>query len=95
MISRMRVAKVEFKNAPVQFCVQAVVRPAMEDNFEVITHPALFRDEAKAERFAAKVLTAARSTWPNVGVDLSLWILPTSEASYIRNKINPGHYSVI
>lgn len=95
MIHSMQITKRKFKNAPAQFCVQAVVRPAMEDNFEVITHPALFRDEAKAERFAAKVLTAARSAWPSVGVDLSLWILPTSEASYIRNEINPGHYSVI
>ena len=95
MIKKIKVTKVEFKNAPAQFCVQAVVRPAMEDNFEVIFHPALFRDSAKAEKFAAKVLKAARAAWPNAGLNLSQWILPTSEASYIRNDVNPGRYSLI
>jgi len=95
MIKKVQVAKVEFKNAPTQFCVQAVVRPAMEDNFEVISHPALFRDQNKAERFAAKVLKSARAAWPSAGLDLALWILPTSQASYIRNEVNPGRYSAI
>jgi hypothetical protein len=95
MIKRIQVIKVDFKNAPSQYCVRAVIRPAMEDNFEMIDHPALFRDAKSAEVFAKKIDMADKKAYPKCGINLSQWICPTSEASYVRNDINPSRYSII
>lgn len=95
MIKRIEVIKVDFKGAPSQYCVRAVIRPAMEDNFEMIDHPALFRDAKSAEALAGKIDLADKKAYPKCGIDLSKWILPVSEASYVRNDVNPSRYSVI
>jgi hypothetical protein len=70
------------------FSVVALVRFPFEDMFERIQHPAVFADEARAQRFMAKVKRCAAN------IDLNQWILPTSNTSYIRNETNPISYLV-
>lgn len=61
-----------------------------DEPIERMTHPAIFRDKARAEAFLAKIKKGHYE-----GIRLKNWILPTSESCAIRNKENPGHYSVI
>ena len=81
------IRKIEVVKHGHQFQVMAWFRAPMEDMFETIFHPALFRNEDRATAFMAKIKKG--------NPDLSKWILPTDVSSYIRNEVNPAVYSVI
>jgi hypothetical protein len=49
------------------FQVVALVRPPFEDMFQRIYHPAIFRDEGRAERFAMRVRKSYRE------FDMRVW----------------------
>lgn len=81
------IRKIEVVKNGNQFQVMAWFRAPMEDMFETIFHPALFRSEDRATAFMKKI----KKGNPN----LSNWILPTDITSHIQSKVNPGIYSVI
>lgn len=49
------------------FRVVAMIRPPMEDMWQRVYHPAIFRDEARAERFAERVRKSYRE------LDMRVW----------------------
>lgn len=70
------------------YSVIALYRAPFEDMFEQITHPAVFADKERAERFCEKV----KNNLPKI--NFSNWILPTDITAHIQAVKNPDRYLV-
>jgi hypothetical protein len=91
MIVNLEVKPVHFRRELIGYCVAGVHRACSDSLWEPVAHEAIFRTQARAERFLAKIKAPGRSiAWAHWGVPFGHRTSPIDAFDH-----QPAHYSVL
>jgi hypothetical protein len=91
MIVNLQVTPVHFRRELIGYAVAGFHRACSDSLWEPIAHEAIFKTQARAERFLAKIKAPGRSiTWAHWGVPFSRISSPVDAFDH-----RPAYYSVL